>query len=75
MLSHAARDSDVHYDHFQVALTSGALIEGFATFSAEGVQSFTNDWYPGSRMETVINCVFAGFLTALGKNSRCVNSP
>ncbi|VDK87806.1 unnamed protein product [Onchocerca ochengi] len=51
-----------------VALTVGSLIEGFATFSSKAVEFFANEWYVNSKAQMLNNCMFAGFLTAIGIN-------
>ncbi|KAM3723032.1 Aquaporin-11 [Dirofilaria immitis] len=49
-------------------LTAGSLIEGLATFSSKAVEFFAAEWYVNSSAQMLINCIFAGFITAVGIN-------
>uniref|UniRef100_A0A0M3I310 Aquaporin n=1 Tax=Ascaris lumbricoides TaxID=6252 RepID=A0A0M3I310_ASCLU len=51
-----------------VAITSGCLIEGFATFFSKAMENFASEQYSDSRAQALANCIFAGFITALGIN-------
>ncbi|VDM28946.1 unnamed protein product, partial [Toxocara canis] len=51
-----------------VAITSGCLIEGFATFFGKAVECFASEQYTDSRAQALVNCIFAGFITTLGIN-------
>ncbi|CAG9530974.1 unnamed protein product [Cercopithifilaria johnstoni] len=69
---HPMHDELLIADHCEadltVALTAGSLIEGLATFSSKAIEFVANEWYAGSRAQMLINCIFAGFLTAIGIN-------
>ncbi|CAI4230317.1 unnamed protein product [Auanema sp. JU1783] len=51
-----------------VALTTGMLVEGFATFFAKAFEKWTDDVYEGSRTCALLNSTFSGLLCAIGIN-------
>ncbi|VDK61450.1 unnamed protein product [Anisakis simplex] len=52
----------------QVAITSGCLVEGFATFFSKAMEYYVSEQYEDSRLQSLANCIFAGFITAIGIN-------
>ncbi|MCP9258266.1 putative aquaporin-10 [Dirofilaria immitis] len=66
--AHCEADLTASYQQIFVALTAGSLIEGLATFSSKAVEFFAAEWYVNSSAQMLINCIFAGFITAVGIN-------
>ncbi|VDN40525.1 unnamed protein product [Gongylonema pulchrum] len=65
---HRKHNELLNADHCEADLTAtGSLIEGFATFGGKAVEFFTTEWYTDPRFRTLINCIFAGFITAIGE--------
>ncbi|CAD6188170.1 unnamed protein product [Caenorhabditis auriculariae] len=67
---HPVHEELLHQDtctsDLTVALTTGALIEGAATFLAKAFENFIEERYEDTRMCSVANCIFSGLLCALG---------
>ncbi|MFH4979020.1 hypothetical protein AB6A40_005729 [Gnathostoma spinigerum] len=51
-----------------VAITTGCLIEGFATFGCRAMEYFCEREYKDFTTRTVANAIFNGFIVALGIN-------
>uniref|UniRef100_A0A1I7X2P7 Aquaporin n=1 Tax=Heterorhabditis bacteriophora TaxID=37862 RepID=A0A1I7X2P7_HETBA len=51
-----------------VALTTGCLVEGIATFVGKTFEEFVNDNYEDEWKCSLINCIFSGFVCAIGIN-------
>jgi len=62
---HLLHEKSCHSD-LSVAITTGCLIEGTATFVCKGVEHLASKNYADSTLEKVINSSFAGLAVAIG---------
>ncbi|KAK6739965.1 hypothetical protein RB195_008441 [Necator americanus] len=51
-----------------IAVTTGCLIEGGATFIGKAFEKYSSDYFEDSWTSSVASCIFSGFLCALGIN-------
>ncbi|EGT47945.1 hypothetical protein CAEBREN_07510 [Caenorhabditis brenneri] len=62
-------DQDSCTSDLTVAITTGCIIEGAATFLAKWFEKFVDERYDGdTKLCSVANCVFSGLLCAVGIN-------